>query len=116
MKPALSPPNDWDSSGTFTQDTVTPGTNFIIDPDLSPPFVDAPGDGQVYGRKDGRWVVIRPSTDWPDDAPSDGKVYVRKNGAWIEFDPGEWPNDAPADMQIYGRQDGEWVLIQFEGT
>lgn len=39
---------------------------------------EAPQDGQIYGRKDGEWVLAI------QEAPIDDKSYVRRNGEWEE--------------------------------
>lgn len=43
-------------------------------------FIDAPSDGQTYGRKDGTWVTI--TGGGIPEAPINGFPYVRMNAAW----------------------------------
>jgi hypothetical protein len=42
---------------------------------------EAPLDGQLYARQNGRWVTTLSGTGIAD-APTDGGVYERKSGAW----------------------------------
>ena len=51
--------------------------------------LDAPSDGQAYGRKDGGWA------DVTEEAPADGVSYGRKNGVWVASVGGAVIADSP---------------------
>jgi len=44
-------------------------------------FIDAPQDGNSYGRKDGDWSQIQSGGGIPD-APENGLQYARQDGNW----------------------------------
>jgi hypothetical protein len=47
-------------------------------------FIDAPFDDQVYGRKNGEWVLIGGGTgEGIPEAPINDTKYVRENGEWV---------------------------------
>ena len=50
---------------------------------------EAPSDGNIYGRKDGQWVVAGGGGGGGiPEAPVDGKTYGRKNANWTEITSG----------------------------
>ena len=126
--------------GGGTVETVVAGSGISVD-DTDPanpvvtndaPFVEAPEDGQLYGRKDADWEVIpAASVDWGDlggtlsdqtdlAAALSGKEpsitagtaaqYWRGDKTWQDL-PSPGISDAPADSKTYGRKDNSWVEI-----
>ena len=101
--------------------------------------IDAPSDGQIYGRMDAQWAAITPGAPPIVDAPQDGTLYGRLDGGWtasvpraggtmtglllLSDDPvadlgaatkqyvDALPRlvDAPADGITYARLDNTWV-------
>ena len=63
-------------------------------------FVDAPNDGQLYGRQSEAWAVVPTGGGGGgiEEAPKTGKMYARKDAAWEEFATGNLDD---------GNQDGE---------
>lgn len=59
-------------------------------------FVDAPDDGQLYGRQSKSWSVV-PDASGIEEAPIDGEQYARQDGAWSVV---EAANDAGAGLVI----------------
>ena len=62
---------------------------------VGPPFttkftqllVDAPSDGNTYGRNNANWVVVTGGGGGGGiaDAPNDGTAYVRQSAAWTNI-------------------------------
>ena len=127
--------------GSGVVETVVAGTGISVD-DTDPanpvvsstvnPFVEAPEDGELYGRKDAAWELIpTASVDWGDlggtlsdqtdlAAALSGKEpsitagtaaqYWRGDKTWQDL-PSPGISDAPADSKTYGRKDNSWVEI-----
>ena len=127
--------------GSGIVETVVAGSGISVD-DTDPanpvvsstvnPFVEAPEDGQLYGRKDASWeVVTAPTVEWGDIAGTlsdqtdlaaalSGKEpsitggttaqYWRGDKTWQTL-PAAGISDAPADSKTYGRKDNSWVEI-----
>lgn len=49
-------------------------------------FIDAPSDGGMYVRQNGKWVKVEIVTE----APLDSKTYARKNSSWVEVVSGAY--------------------------
>lgn len=60
--------------------TTTPLLLFVVQ------HIDAPDNGFVYGRVNGKWVKLI-DTPWAriEDAPDDGNIYARINENWIKI-------------------------------
>lgn len=127
--------------GSGIVETVVAGSGISID-DTDPanpvvsstvnPFVEAPEDGQLYGRKDASWEVVTiPTVEWGDIAGTlsdqtdlasalSGKEpsitagttsqYWRGDKTWQTL-PSPGISDAPADSKTYGRKDNAWAEV-----
>ena len=127
--------------GSGIVETVVAGSGISID-DTDPanpivsstvnPFVEAPEDGQLYGRKDADWEVVpTPTVEWGDivgtlsdqtdlDTALSGKEpsitagttsqYWRGDKTWQTL-PSPGISDAPADSKTYGRKDNAWAEV-----
>ena len=65
-------------------------------------LADAPTDGVIYARKDGKWVTLEVS-----EAPIDNEAYVRRNGKWMLSTVERVPND----NLLYGLRNGNWTAL-----